>query len=262
MQFLELKDNTGEKEQRAYNLNLANWVSDLFMQRVKDDAIWSFFDATVAPELTDLYGAAYERRYEQLEAEGKYTEQMPARRVYSRMMRTLAETGNGWMCFKDASNRRGNQVNDEAGTFIHLSNLCVAPETMILTDRGQLQISTLRDQVVNVWNGHQFSPVIVRLTGMDHPLLCVMFDNGKTLDCTAYHKFYVCTQSGTFERRTAELKPGDRMVCVADDTTQSFVHVVALRDHYRRADTYCFMEPQHHRGVFNGILAGNCTEIS
>ena len=261
MEFLELRDNTGEKEQRAYNLNLANWISDLFMQRVKDDAMWSFFDPTIAPELTDLYGAAYERRYLQLESEGKFTEQMPARKVYSRMMRTLAETGNGWMCFKDASNRRGNQVNDEAGTSIHLSNLCVAPETMILTDKGEKQIGLLRDEVVCVWNGHQFSPVVVRLTGMDKPLLHVVFDNGKTLDVTAYHKFYVCDETGTYERRTMDLKPGDRMLSVADDTTQSFVHVVELQDHYRRSDTYCFMEPMRHMAVFNSILAGNCTEI-
>ena len=124
MQFLELKDNTGEREQRAYNLNLANWISDLFMKRVKEDSIWSLFDPTVAPELLDLYGDAYEARYIELENQGKYTEQLPARKVYARMMRTLAETGNGWMCFKDTSNRRGNQVNEEKGDIIHLSNLC------------------------------------------------------------------------------------------------------------------------------------------
>ena len=135
MQFLELKDNTGEKEQRAYNLNLANWVSDLFMQRVKDDATWSFFDPVVAPDLTDLHGEAYERRYLQLEVNNQFTEQMPARKVYSRMMRTLAETGNGWICFKDACNRRGNQVNDEAGTIIHLSNLCT--EVLEITSSGR-----------------------------------------------------------------------------------------------------------------------------
>lgn len=135
MQFLELKDNTGEREQRAYNLNLANWVSDLFMKRVKEDSIWSLFDPTEAPELVDLYGDAYERRYIKLEAEGKYTEQLPARKVYARMMRTLAETGNGWVTFKDTCNRRGNQVNDEAGTMIHLSNLCT--EILEVTSSGK-----------------------------------------------------------------------------------------------------------------------------
>jgi ribonucleoside-diphosphate reductase alpha chain len=135
MQFLELKDNTGEREQRAYNLNLANWVSDLFMKRVKADGKWSLFDPTVAPELVDLYGDAYEKRYLELEAEGKFTEQIPARKVYARMMRTLAETGNGWMTFKDTANKRGNQVNDDAGTMIHLSNLCV--EVLEATSSGK-----------------------------------------------------------------------------------------------------------------------------
>jgi ribonucleoside-diphosphate reductase alpha chain len=135
MQFLELKDNSGEREQRAYNLNLANWVSDLFMKRVKEDGIWSLFDATVASELIDLYGDAYEVRYLALEALGRYTEQLPARKVYARMMRSLAETGNGWMCFKDTCNRRGNQVNDEAGTMIHLSNLC--SEILEVTSSGK-----------------------------------------------------------------------------------------------------------------------------
>lgn len=134
MQFLELKDNTGEREQRAYNLNLANWVSDLFMKRVKEDGIWSLFDPTVAPELVDLYGDAYEARYLELEAEGRYTEQLPARKVYARMMRTLAETGNGWMTFKDTCNKRGNQVNDDVKSLIHLSNLCT--EVIEVTSSG------------------------------------------------------------------------------------------------------------------------------
>jgi ribonucleoside-diphosphate reductase alpha chain len=133
MDFLELRDNTGEKERRAYNLNLANWVSDLFMRRVKDDAMWSLIDPTVAPELTDLYGDEYDARYEELEATGKVMEQIPARKVYARMMRTLAETGNGWMCFKDTSNKRGNQVGESR--IIHLSNLCT--EILEVTSAGK-----------------------------------------------------------------------------------------------------------------------------
>ncbi len=147
MQFLELKDNTGEREQRAYNLNLANWISDLFMKRVKDDAMWSLFDPTIAPELNDLYGDAYEKRYLELEAEGKFVEQIPARKIYARQMRTLAETGNGWMCFKDTSNKRGNQVNDEAGSIIHLSNLCT--EILEVTSSGK-QHSMTRDEIASL----------------------------------------------------------------------------------------------------------------
>ena len=163
MQFLELKDNTGEREQRAYNLNLANWVSDLFMTRVKEDAMWSLFDSTVAPELNDLYGERYEQRYLQLEAEGLYSEQISARKLYARMMRTLAETGNSWMCFKDTANRRGNQVNDEAGTIIHLSNLCT--EILEVTSSGKRRLMA-RDEMLKM-TADDFIQQNIRVVGFD-----------------------------------------------------------------------------------------------
>lgn len=215
MQFLEMRDNTGDKESRAYNLNLANWVSDLFMKRVKEDAIWSLFDPITAPELNDLYGEAYERRYIELETEGKFTEQLPARKLYARMMRTLAENGNGWMTWKDTCNRRGNQVNDDAGTVIHLSNLCVAPETLILTRSGYTPIVDLVDKVVEVWNGSEWSETVVRQTGVNQPLITVTLSNGLQMDCTPYHKFKVVIGSrntGLRDICAGDLKPGDKLI--------------------------------------------------
>jgi ribonucleoside-diphosphate reductase alpha chain len=122
MDFLELRDNAGEKEKRAYNLNLANWVPDEFMRRVKADQQWSMFDPAIAPELNDLFGDEYEKRYLALEAEGKATLTMPARKIFARMMKTLAETGNGWMNFRDAANKKCNTAVN--GYVVHLSNLC------------------------------------------------------------------------------------------------------------------------------------------
>ena len=121
--FLELRDNTGDEARRTHNLNLANWVPDLFMQRVEADQAWSLFDPRVVPELTDLYGEAFEQAYLQAEAQGKAVKTVPARKLYARMMRTLAETGNGWMTFKDKCNRASNQTLRQ-GNVIHLSNLC------------------------------------------------------------------------------------------------------------------------------------------
>ena len=161
MEFLELRDNTGDKEKRAYNLNLANWIPDLFMKRVQADAIWSLFDPATAPELTDLYGDEYEARYLELEAEGKFVEQIPARKLYGRMMRTLAETGNGWMCFKDTSNKRGNQVGE--GGVIHLSNLCT--EILEVTASGK-KVGLTRQEML----GTSASDLIeknIRVTGFD-----------------------------------------------------------------------------------------------
>ncbi len=121
--FLELKENTGDHSRRAHNLNLANWVPDLFMERVEKDWQWSLFDPKQVPHLTDLYGEEFREAYEEAEAAGLYERQLPARQLYSRMMRSLAQTGNGWMTFKDASNLRCNQTGREGRT-VHLSNLC------------------------------------------------------------------------------------------------------------------------------------------
>ncbi len=109
-EFLELRDNTGDEARRTHNLNLANWVPDLFMERVEKDWTWSLFDPKKVPHLTDLYGPEFERAYVEAEQQGLYERQVPARQLYSRMMRTLAQTGNGWMTFKDPSNLRCNQT--------------------------------------------------------------------------------------------------------------------------------------------------------
>ena len=130
-QFLELRDNTGDHARRTHNINLANWVPDLFMERVEKDWQWSLFDPKKVPELTDTYGNEFRAIYEQAEADGRFERQVPARQLYTRMMRTLAETGNGWMTFKDASNAKCNQTGPGPGgdtndrdRVVHLSNLC------------------------------------------------------------------------------------------------------------------------------------------
>jgi len=122
-EFLELRENTGDNAQRAYNLNLANWIPDLFMKRVEADAMWSLFDPKVTPHFPDLTGAAFEAAYLKAEHEKLFTRQLKARDLYARMMKVLAETGNGWMTFKDSCNEKSNQTA-KPGNVIHLSNLC------------------------------------------------------------------------------------------------------------------------------------------
>jgi ribonucleoside-diphosphate reductase alpha chain len=122
-EFLELRDNTGEDARRTHNLNLANWVPDEFMRRVEADQAWSLFDPDQVPELADLWGAAFDVAYRKAEETGGYVRQVQARDLYAKMMRTLAQTGNGWMTFKDACNAKCNQTG-ASGRVVHLSNLC------------------------------------------------------------------------------------------------------------------------------------------
>ncbi|MEU8240190.1 ribonucleoside-diphosphate reductase subunit alpha [Actinoplanes missouriensis] len=120
-EFLELRDNTGEESRRTHNLNLANWIPDEFMRRVEADEDWSLIDPSDAPMLPDLFGDEFTEAYRAAEKNAVKT--IKARDLYGRMMRTLAQTGNGWMTFKDPSNRLSNQTG-APGNVIHLSNLC------------------------------------------------------------------------------------------------------------------------------------------
>jgi ribonucleoside-diphosphate reductase alpha chain len=122
-EFLELKENTGEESRRTHNLNLANWVPDLFMKRVEEDGLWSLFDPKAQPQLTDLYGEAFDKAYTEAEFKKSYSRQVKARDLYARMMKVLAETGNGWMTFKDSCNLKSNQTSAK-GAVVHSSNLC------------------------------------------------------------------------------------------------------------------------------------------
>lgn len=138
--FLELRNNTGAEERRTHNLNLALWIPDLFMRRVEADGEWSLFCPSDFPELANLWGAAFDRRYEELEAQGKAKRMLSARALYSRMLQTLAETGNAWICFKDAANARSAQTRLPRNV-IHSSNLCT--EIMEVTSASETAVCNL-----------------------------------------------------------------------------------------------------------------------
>jgi ribonucleoside-diphosphate reductase alpha chain len=138
--FLELRENTGDDARRTHHLNLAHWVPDLFMRRVDDDGAWSLFDPHDVPALPDLWGEAFEHAYVQAEAQGLAKKTLKARDLYARMMRTLAQTGNGWMTFKDACNRACNQTANPANS-VHLSNLCT--EIIEVTSEGETAVCNL-----------------------------------------------------------------------------------------------------------------------
>ena len=138
--FLELRDNTGDDARRTHNLNLANWIPDLFMKRVQADGQWSLFDPKVVPHFPDLYGEEFEAAYIRAEEEGLFMRQVSARDLYAKMMRAMAQTGNGWMTFKDASNRKSNQTGRPENV-VHLSNLCT--EIIEVTNEKETAVCNL-----------------------------------------------------------------------------------------------------------------------
>ncbi|MBL1241811.1 MAG: ribonucleoside-diphosphate reductase subunit alpha [OCS116 cluster bacterium] len=119
--FLELRKNTGAEEFRTRDLFLAMWIPDIFMQRVEADQEWTLMSQDTCPRLSDTSGAEFEKLYLQYEAEGRGLKTVKARDIMSRIIESQIETGQPYMCYKDAMNSKSNQKN--LGT-IKSSNLC------------------------------------------------------------------------------------------------------------------------------------------
>ncbi|WP_410793883.1 ribonucleoside-diphosphate reductase subunit alpha [Kribbella sp. C-35] len=125
-EFLDLRKNTGDERRRTHDMNTANWVPDLFLQRVEAGGEWTLFSPNEVPDLHDLYGAAFAEAYARYEAAADRGEIRVFKRVkavdlWRRMLTVLFETGHPWITFKDACNLRSPQQHDGV---VHSSNLC------------------------------------------------------------------------------------------------------------------------------------------
>ncbi|MFA9286415.1 ribonucleoside-diphosphate reductase subunit alpha [Comamonas sp. SY3] len=125
-EFLELRKNTGDDRRRTHDMNTANWIPDLFMQRVMEKGTWTLFSPSDVPDLHDRFGKDFERAYTAYEAQAATGElalskTLPAVDLWRKMLSMLFETGHPWITFKDACNLRSPQQH--AGV-VHSSNLC------------------------------------------------------------------------------------------------------------------------------------------
>ena len=142
-EFLDLRKNTGDDRRRTHDMNTANWVPDLFMKRVELDKNWTLFSPGEAPDLHDLTGLAFEKRYEEYEAlaaEGKMDQHktIPAKDLWRKMLTMLFETGHPWITFKDSCNLRSPQQHIGV---IHSSNLCT--EITLNTSNDEIAVCNL-----------------------------------------------------------------------------------------------------------------------
>jgi ribonucleotide reductase alpha subunit len=258
--FLQMRKNHGDEELKARDLFYAVWIPDLFMERVKANGKWTLMCPDECPGLADVYGEEFKTLYEYYEKAGKGRITIQARDLWYKVMDAQMETGTPYLLYKDACNRKSNQKN--VGT-IKSSNLCVSPETLILTNNGHVPIYTLCDQTVSVWNGEEFSHVVVHKTGENQELIRIYFDNETTLDCTPYHKFYVLDiNENVIKIEANDLKIGMKLEPFhLPGENITFIKIKDIINHERFDDTYCFTEPKRNRGTFNGIITGQCSEI-
>ncbi|NGX37538.1 MAG: Ribonucleoside-diphosphate reductase 1 subunit alpha [Chlamydiae bacterium] len=141
--FVELRKNTGDDRRRTHDMNTANWIPDLFMKRVNENGSWTLFNPSDVPDLHDLYGAAFEKRYaeyEKMTEEGKIIlfKKVEAVRLWRKMLSMVFETGHPWITFKDPSNIRSTQ--DHKGV-VHSSNLCT--EILLNTSKDETAVCNL-----------------------------------------------------------------------------------------------------------------------
>ncbi len=141
--FLELRKNTGDERRRTHDMNTANWIPDLFMRRVKAGEQWTLFSPNETPDLHDLYGKAFELRYQEYERladEGKLKlfKRVEAVALWRKMLTMLFETGHPWITFKDPSNIRSSQAH--VGV-VHSSNLCT--EILLNTSADETAVCNL-----------------------------------------------------------------------------------------------------------------------
>lgn len=357
IKFIELRKDDGIEKERARDLFYALWIPDIFMERVENNEIWSFFDPDYCGDLSNLHGKAYREKYLELEAAKKYKSQMKARDIWQIVKDVEQSTGLPYICFSDAVNAANMQSH--LGT-IKSSNLCVSGDTLILTSTGYHPIKNLTNTEIpshEVWNGREFSEATFAKTGISKRLLKITFADGVELKCTPEHRFATELQLlSSGQKKASELVPGDRIITCefpliknsvygsVDSRIKSLNYLLQTKEikthselsihgllgytetmtlkllsntlgtnpsikkegnrysiHYSTVDyiklcelglskqnvthlagecpllglevinittldiledTYCFNEPKRHMGIFNGVLAMNCTEIA
>lgn len=191
--FMELRKNTGDERRRAHDMNTANWIPDLFMKRVRENGTWTLFSPSDTPDLHDLYGAAFEKRYGEYEADTangkiKLFKKVEALQLWRKMLSMLFETGHPWITFKDPSNIRSPQGH--VGV-VHSSNLCT--EILLNSSKDETAVCNLGS--INL-------PKHTTKKGLDEKLLANTIRTAiRMLDNVIDINFYPTVEAGTSNLR-------------------------------------------------------------
>jgi ribonucleoside-diphosphate reductase alpha chain len=209
--FLQNPRATEDKKNR--DMNFCVMYNRLFVKKVlKNEQIFTF-NVFTTPDLVKLFYSGdmdgFEALYNKYDQDDSFKKNYVSARDRFILIDTQSfEVGTNFDCFIDEVNRH-TAFKDP----IHSGNLCVAPETLILTDKGYFPIISLENKEINVWNGKQWSKTKVVKTGENQRLIKVVTDSGQEIECTPYHKFYVIDEYGSEARevRAGELKVNDKL---------------------------------------------------
>lgn len=214
MQVLDTKRENADEAIRIKTLSIGVIIPDITFDLARRNADMYLFSPYDVKRVTgkDLSDQSVTEHYQEWVEDDRITKRkINARQFFQTLSELQFESGYPYVMFEDTVNRAHPLKN--AGR-VQQSNLCVAPETMVLTDKGYERIEDIAETSVYAWNGEEFSESYVAKTGEDQPLITVDFNNGASLDVTPYHKFYVKSGYGNrkvVETRATDLKPGDML---------------------------------------------------
>lgn len=199
-EFISMRKPTGgDTNRKSLNLHHGVNITDSFMQILEKcmkeenvDDTWELIDPKTK----------------------KVVKKVSAKKLWQYLLETRMQTGEPYIHYIDTSNEFFPEEQKKLNLSIKQSNLCVAPETLVLTDKGHLPIIELEGRDVNVWNGEEFTNVKVVKTGLNQQLDRIEFSDGAILEVTPYHKFYVKDdyKKTTIVKRAHELKVGDKLI--------------------------------------------------
>jgi len=273
MDVLDTKRENADEKIRIKTLSIGIVVTDIMMQlasKNEDMYLFSPYDIERVYDvpMTDI---AITEHYEEmiLDKRIKKTKINP-RKLLTAIAEVQQESGYPYLMFEDTV----NYANPISGR-ISMSNLCVTPDTMVLTNQGNRPIVDLVDQEVTVWNGYEWSVVSPRQTSECSQIFNVLLSDGNTVRCTKEHKWHVLKEDGQIDivdtwhlslksMLVPWIKPIDIDYNEADG---KIVTVVDIRqyasDELERnfSPTYCLTEPKRHTVIFNNVITGQCSEI-
>jgi ribonucleotide reductase alpha subunit len=270
---IQLKNNRANEVSSVKHLDYCICISELFYKRFINNQNITLFCNSDTPGLYDAFGTpAFDKLYEYYEKkDGVRKKVVSMQKLFVDLMEQRSETARIYIMNVDHANTHSPYLDG-----VYMSNLCVAPETLLLTNKGYLPIGTLEDQSVTIWNGWEWSDTVVRKTGIDQKLINIKFQDDKgnihNIECTEYHKFFIQSRNDVIEVRANDLIVGQYIqnwnppeFLIDSDITLHQYHrdwwVYSTHNIERLSDTYCLTEPKRNRMVINGILSGQCVEI-
>lgn len=250
-EFIDAKKEEG----RWSNFNVSVAVTDEFMDAVRKDDSWDLVHKCRPTDELVEAGAYYDEKRDVW-----VYRVIRATDLWEKIMRATYDYAEPGILYVDTINRLNNLGYIEV---IESTNPCVIGGTRITTKDGDVPIEHLVGQIVEIWNGFEWSEVHIRETGQDQEVYIVSFDNEKSLICTLYHKFILADGRRV---EAVDLKEGDEIAKYVYWENGVQVHSIGVTVKSKKrlsvlADkVYCFTDPKNNSGVFNGILTANCGE--